>query len=525
MRGRVVVWTVMLALVAGAAVALPWLRSKGLVPSVSRPVARTGLTDVTLEGSIRADGVIEVAQRMTFADERGGPVAVPPACGPTFLTFTGCTREISIDGRPVRGTESVQSVVLRVPGPTATLRYELDGTTRGYTDIAYLQALVLPGQPEASPGGPAVRLRGRFRLPPGARGAQVEPYIFAADRDRTAVARGRQLAFSADTTPYEDIELHAALPPTAVPGLPDELRIPAEGRMGFDITADVRSRVSDAAAGAGTGILDAQRIIDLVVGAVGYGIAALLWVVAIGVGLFRRRPRSPLPEVPRTLEDPPGPEDPAIVSVLVRRGRAGPEAVAGNALALADRRVLDIQQLSGDRFVVRVLDPSRGGYAADVLLVEQLRLASAPDGTVEGPPVWHQPRRWWRSFRHDATQRAKLAGLIRTMFPPVLVGMASIWTGVAVGMNAFLSDPAMFAIVVLVLAVGGQVLSVASGYALTDYGRLQRERWRAYGRYLEQFEQLDHVGPGGVVIWGSKLAYGAVLGAAGNAARSLAPDV
>lgn len=531
MRRRWTGWAILIFLVLAIGLGYPLLVKAGF--ELPRPSAEpvvfpthSGLASIEVDARLDRTGTIEVSQRVRFRDEKGGTLVLPQACADVPLTFTGCAANVSVDGRAVLLPPQPQRGEVAIGARTARVRYDLRETTRRYLDIAYLQALVVVTEPEATQFDAHVELRGTLRLPRRVQASEVEAFIFAPDRDRTARLRGPStIVFSADTHANTDTELHIALPPRLVPDVPAGLAIPAPGRTQFDIVTDVRTTTSDSTAGIYSTVRGGRTIVKVLFNVIGWGIAGIAWLAVLFVGIFRRLRKPVVEGVPAFIETPPGPEDPAVVSALVGDGYAKPEGVAGSVLVLADKKVLDIQQLSGGKFVIRITNRTRGTYAGEVLLINELWAAAGNDGELEGPPVWPDPKRWWGSYQKDALERAKWAGLVRRAVSPAIIGTASIWTGVGLGINFFLTNPTMFTITMGLFAMAGQAVAVTTGFTLTARGMLQRERWKAYGRYLGQIEHLEDVGPGGVVIWGTKLAYGTVLGVAKTSAEALTPDV
>lgn len=300
------------------------------------------------------------------------------------------------------------------------------------------------------------------------------------------------------------------------------------GGFGFDL----RSLTGDFAAG-----------FNLLAWAFAFVFPIVLWlVVAIRfvrrlvhqVRVGRRR------IAPAAAGDLPSDHDPALVSTLWEKGSPAPEAIAGTVLSLAALRRIEIQDLPGRAFVLRILpDGQRGrgwsGLAdgtidgmspAQALVLDALRQEADPNrGEIEGPPLWKSQAVWWPALRADAHRRAAAAGLAVRASSSRLVLLAALLSAIAYGLVRLVGSPMLFFLLAVMLPIAAALVTARLGYALTPEGRELRERWGAFARHLSQSKEVADAPPAAVVALGPSLAYGAVLGVAREAARVLTPDV
>ena len=272
---------------------------------------------------------------------------------------------------------------------------------------------------------------------------------------------------------------------------------------------------------------------------IGAGVALGAWLVLLAGFTVATRARTP-DAGPEALELP-GDEPPAVVAMLTDGWEVGREAVPATLIDLAARRIVAIEGVGGDRFVIR-LRPNAS--TAGLTFYEQQVLAhvrglASPDGTVPGEALTTGPEgdsdAWWKRFQASVVEDARNRGLSR--------GRWSRWMLVVLGAVALV--PAALAALALVTAppddgaeeenpigafIGATALVWFPLMAVPRKLRAERETpagKEAAARWLGLREHLDATGgfaeapPAAVVIWDRFLSYGAALGVAGGAVRAL----
>ena len=272
------------------------------------------------------------------------------------------------------------------------------------------------------------------------------------------------------------------------------------------------------------------------------GVAVVAWLLLLAVLATISRPRRPDP-APASMELG-GDEPPAVAGMLARGWRVGRDAVPATLLDLAARKVVAIEQVSSERFVVRLGPQPTGGaglttYEAQVLRhVEDL---AGADRTVPCEALTTGPEgesASWRKRFDDAVRKdARARGLSR--------GRWSAWMTLVLGVTAL--APALLAAGAVVAAPNdtsgtksddnpiGAFIGIA---ALVEFGllaipgnmRAERDtpkgrdaaaRWLGLREYLGEDGAFADAPPAAVAIWDRYLAYGAALGVAAGAVRAL----
>jgi hypothetical protein len=470
---------------------------------------------VVVTAVVRADGVVHVEQRYTFASDDGGTVAVPDVAGASG--FIGGSTNVTVDGQPATPSGGTFSPELRIKGKHGTVGYDLVGEVKRYTDVATLELDVLPAPDDASRQDPNVDLSGTLTVPEGP--GSVEAHLHGG-RDRSVTVAGSVVTFSADAPIWQPFhKLAVAFPAGLVPSV-------AVTPIPFLATFQQNQQIQDASDAATDSVLtsvDTQEDLSRwIITAVAFGLPAIFWTIVV-IGLVRRlreRKRA-VGTVPTELSDPPTADDPAVVAVLDGEGRPAKEAVAGTILALAQRKAVDLQQY-GDKLVVKVPLTTMPTNGSEELVLDALRGEATPEGVVDGP-LWRKPTRWWRAYKRDAIKRARGMGLVTRWLPLAPLSGALITTGIGISLF-FFTNPTVYFIIVFGVQIVGYLISFVSGYTLTNKGWRQRALWRSFGRYIHRQGKLDKdVGPAGVVIWGPYLVYGAALGEAQGASKPLVP--
>ena len=269
------------------------------------------------------------------------------------------------------------------------------------------------------------------------------------------------------------------------------------------------------------------------------GVALAAWLLLLGFFAVATRARTPDPG-PEALELP-GDEPPAVVAMLTDGWEVGREAVPATLIDLAARKIVAIEEVGPERFVVRLrLNAGTAGLTSyeQQVLTHVRELASA-DGTVPCEALTTGPEddsaAWWKRFQSAVVKDARDRGLSR--------GRWSKWMLTVLGAAAL--APAVLAALALVVTppkdssddenpVGAFIGLTAMGWfgLMTVPTKLRAERDTPAGReaaakWLGLREHLDATGgfadapPAAVAIWDRFLSYGAALGVAGGAVRAL----
>jgi hypothetical protein len=270
------------------------------------------------------------------------------------------------------------------------------------------------------------------------------------------------------------------------------------------------------------------------------GIALAAWLLLLGLFAIATRARTPNPG-PEALELP-GDEPPAVVAMLTDGWEVGHEAVPATLIDLAARKIVAIEGVGPERFVVRLrANASTAGltFYEQQVLTHVRGLASA-DGTVPCEALTTGPEddseAWWKRFQASVVEDARDRGLSR--------GRWSRWMLAVLGATALV--PAALAAAALVTLppeegtteeenpVGAFIGATAIAWfplmALPRKLRAERDTpagQEAAARWLGLRDHLDATGgfaeapPAAVAIWDRFLSYGAALGVAGGAVRAL----
>ncbi|HYU58607.1 MAG TPA: DUF2207 domain-containing protein [Actinomycetota bacterium] len=526
--GTVIV-TTLIALGVLAGVFGPVLKTDFGLPTL--PVTKrlfpqaSGFSAADVEAVLAPDGTVAVRESVHLED--GGSVSLLGPCpADGSVPTVACVRDVQVDGRPVAPAASGSGVSVQIDGEDAVLSYTADGLAMRFTDVSILAWPVLPQAfGNTGPFDPRVTLRGRLRLP-RAPEAPSEIHLHSAG-ERSARLEGDAVVFEGDTALYiRAIDLQAAFPAGLLPDIPDERTFGGPGILGFRIQQQVEDQLDASFAAVPGEVTTPREVFNLIIFAFAVAPALALWILVL-VRLVRRiTHRRPKLDLPKYEEQPPTNHDPAVVAALAAEGKLPPEAVAGAVLSLAERKRLDIQDLPGEHFVMRVVPGAIGDTPGEGLLLAVLASKAAQTGgKIEGPPLWDGKVGFWKSFRKDALRRVARLGLAERADTTSLAGVALIVTIGSILVTFLLPSPFLFFTFAVMLPILAAVVTFRLGYALTEEGRLLRERWLAFGRHVRERTQMGNVPPAGVVIWGPYLTYGTVLDAAPKAAEQLSPQV
>lgn len=270
------------------------------------------------------------------------------------------------------------------------------------------------------------------------------------------------------------------------------------------------------------------------------GISLLAWLALLGVLAVATRARTP-DAGPEAL-DLPGDEPPAVVAMLTDGWEVGREAVPATLIDLAARKIVAIEGLGPDRFVVR-LRPSAStagltDYEEQVL--RHVQGLASPDGTVPGEALTTGPEgdsaAWWKRFQASVVADARHRGLSRSRWSPwmlLLLGVAAVVPAALVAL-AIVFVPPEEGTAEEDNPVGGFIgIAALAWFPLmavprnmraerdTPAGQAAAARWLGLRDHLDATGGFTDAPPAAVAIWDRFLSYGAALGVAGGAVRAL----
>lgn len=269
-------------------------------------------------------------------------------------------------------------------------------------------------------------------------------------------------------------------------------------------------------------------------------LAAALWVLVFTIRYSATFPRLPKPG-PSTNDL--GPEPPAVVNLLVNRWEPTRLAMAATLVDLAAQKVIDLEEVGPDRFIVRHrrLAPARELNAYEHLVLDLVRSRAqgdwAPLEMIQLPDE-ADAAQFWKRFRkaleHDARSRglarsrwsrldwALLAGL--SLLALELVAFAFGVAHLGEGVNQSSESGGRwdwFGIAVLPWL--GVIAAVSRLTALrgTPSGIDACARWLGVRRHLGEGSELAEQPPAGVAIWGPYLSQAIALGIGKSAAAAI----
>ena len=241
-----------------------------------------------------------------------------------------------------------------------------------------------------------------------------------------------------------------------------------------------------------------------------------------------------------------GPETPAIANLLVNRWKLTHNAMAATMLDLAARKMLEIDQLGSDHFVVRL---KRAPGPADSLtdyeqqVLDHVRSratgGSAPAEALDLGETG-EAEQWWKRFDKAVVSQARSLGLARSRWSPndwlvlggiLLAGLGLIGLAAAlahvIGSTASASssqrssrwDSLLAAGFVWVVVMGwmGSLRAIRD----TPSGKAACARWLGVRNYMRSAHAFENAPAAAVILWDRLLAYGAALGVAHDAVHDL----
>ena len=278
-----------------------------------------------------------------------------------------------------------------------------------------------------------------------------------------------------------------------------------------------------------------------------FGIAGALalaaWLLLLFVLAVATRTRRPDPG-PASM-DLGGDEPPAVVAMLGHGWTVVREAVPATLLDLAARRIVAIEAVGPERFLLRMPPGLRDAGGAVGLtpyedqVLDHVRRLAATDGTLACEALTTGPeqesKNWWKTFeagvRKDARDRrlsrARWSGwmtgllAVTALGPSVLVALALVVLPSQKSKDDGNPIGAFLGITVMVegalLAIPGKLRAERDTLA----GREAAARWLGLREYLSEDGAFADAPPAAVAVWDRYLAYGAALGAAPAAVRAL----
>lgn len=263
--------------------------------------------------------------------------------------------------------------------------------------------------------------------------------------------------------------------------------------------------------------------------ALGAAVAAIAWlVVFLVVGLTRRPPRVRAKDTGMELPD----EPPAVAGLLANDFVVPGETAPAIVLDLADRRVLDIDEVQPGNTVARLRkghDEQLAAYerrVLDVLRGKAIDGLIPADALTTGPE--EQSARWHRALTSEVVAEAQASGLTYNRWTKKLIALLTTAL-VPAGLLFFLAlddeatEPtewygwAAGAIAVAVIALGVFALGRMTrslAQLPTEHGVEAAERVGGLAHHLRGNDAFAELPPAAVKLRGRHLAYAAAFGLA-----------
>ncbi|MDQ6727598.1 MAG: DUF2207 domain-containing protein [Actinomycetota bacterium] len=279
---------------------------------------------------------------------------------------------------------------------------------------------------------------------------------------------------------------------------------------------------------------------------IGAAVALAAWLVLLGLLAVATRARRP-DAAPASMEMG-GEEPPAVVSMLTSGWKVGREAVPATLIDLAARKVVSIEAVGPDRFMVRLPASARSAAGPPGLtpyedqVLGHVRRLAAPDGTLAcealttGPE--EQSKNWWKTFetvvRKDARDRGlsrgrwsgwmKVVLAVTALAPSVLAALALVVLPSQNGSGSRSDDNPVGAALGITAMVEFALLAIPGKLRAerdTPAGRAAAARWLGLRKYLSEDGTFSDAPPAAVAVWDRYLSYGAAMGVAAAAVRAL----
>jgi hypothetical protein len=250
----------------------------------------------------------------------------------------------------------------------------------------------------------------------------------------------------------------------------------------------------------------------------------LLWLgAAAAIRVIRQPRRAPVGDTTLDL----GPEPPAVVNLLVNNFRVTPEAVPATLLDLAARRLVDFEQAAPGSYSCRLRrDPPKAEISPYEFRILALLQSRAVNGVVPTEALTtgrsEQAKGWWKGFRKEVASDAQQRGLSQDLWGRRTLGQLSLAALLPAPLfwAAFGEFAAGLAYVVGASAIIGSIIS-ANRQRDTAAGLSAASRWLGVRSKLREDEVFPTLPPTAVATWERYMGYGAALGLAANAVRSV----
>lgn len=470
----------------------------------TRPEHTVRIRRYSFAAVVQPDGAIQMTATVEYPSDDGGPLRLG---APTL----GTVDDLEIDGSP--RTSSGETVDVDPRGAKSTVVYVVQGAVERYADGAIVTLPVWTAPNDVSGDDVRVPVEGELTLPAAA--TSKVRWHGASPANETIDATSAH--FNGELATNTTSEITFVLPSDAVPAAP--LLAGASRVASYE---DRQAPLDSADRTIAGDIKNAKTREDLEAnvywGAVGLEVAIpfliTLLVVWRGAVVRRRAERGLPPEI----SDPPSDMQPALVSLLVAKGKdIGNEAIAATILDLGQRGALHIEGITSQRYTMKVVGTS--SRRGELALLTALRGAANQDGLVLGPPlpIKHDAD-WWKWVRQDVVASARQASLLRRRYPSGLFLTAVVALAITT-LPLYARSPETIVGGVVVATILG-ALPFIGGYVLTGAGHRERVQWEGYRRHLETAD-LGDVGVPGIVVWEKGLVYGAALGVATTAIGDL----
>jgi hypothetical protein len=250
------------------------------------------------------------------------------------------------------------------------------------------------------------------------------------------------------------------------------------------------------------------------------------WLVTAGVCWLVFRPTSPRAG-PETTEL--GGEPPAVVNLLTHGFRVTSEAASATLLNLADRRMLEIVQVSPEEEIIQLRRAASNSH--DLLPYEQQVLAHlqllAVDGVVPADALTTGPSAvadsWWNTFRRAVIADARERGLCRPRFPKFVQRLLGVGGLLGFGATYLLFRvqdenknlaPAFVSIGLLFVMVIVTAKWDRERQRGTPAGMVAAARWLGVARAYQEVDVYRDLPPAAVILHERHLAYAAATGVA-----------
>ena len=267
-------------------------------------------------------------------------------------------------------------------------------------------------------------------------------------------------------------------------------------------------------------------------------VAAILlagWYLLLGALTLIRWPRSPDPG-PATHDL--RPEPPAVANLLTHGWLLTEDSMPATLLDLGARGLVAIEDRGDGEIQCRIERSGDRGSLQDYerQLLEHLESLATngvvPVGALTTGPK-ERSKRWWSSFRKAVGEDAKSRGVARELWPKRLT---VTMLGLGVPIYLLLESATGFRdseevrmtplLAVVTYGLFGAIfplgaLTGTSRLRETQAGRIAAAHWLGVRENLENLPSFPDLPPDAVVTWERHLAYGAALGVAGRAVKSL----